>query len=330
MPIEQHMIISYLIDHPGSTAREIARYLGVEKTEVNSCLYKHPNDFGSVGISWFVRNPVVSQEEMISQPQYEETDPVLLKLQNRDSAAEFSVSDFETLVGSNPMISPGSLIPSIEFEIWCGPWAGSQLSCDSNLEVKMLKYLQENDIVLAVGGQTVCVPYDTSFRSDIKYFPDIILLTRDCHIAFIEVKPAESMSYHKNLKKYEALADFCKRQGYAYMMIDPDNGFMTVEELKELPVIPELLQTFNCMEREKQSIHESHSEKPYLYFDKDDVKCWYNNFGRNRRNIRKKDFILQIHSLIINYGWYNLFWHGFRTYSRPVRIDRDHNVIGWR
>jgi hypothetical protein len=73
---------------------------------------------------------------------------------------------------------------------------GNEIQCDSKSEVLLLDYLINNQLTLEIGGQELYIPYDTAFKSERFYYPDVVVLTKDYRIAIIEVKPVTAMSYH--------------------------------------------------------------------------------------------------------------------------------------
>ena len=191
--------------------------------------------------------------------------------------------------------------------------------------MKLLNYLKEHDLVLDIAGQSLCIKYDSAFLNGKDYYPDIVFLTKDHHIAIIEVKASSAMDQHMNMEKCEALEDYCDRYGYEYMMVDPDNSFMTFEELRDMPVNSDLLDIFRIMEEIKEEI-ENDPKEPYLKFDDNDVKEWYKKYGTG---MTKKQFLLQVHSLVAYYDWYNFFSNGFLAYSRPVLLGKEYEVLTW-
>ena len=313
---------NYLVAHPGSKAKTIAKEICVEKAVVNSFLYTNLHLYEiDDDYCWSVIGTHIPKKLVPSIP----TDPVLKKLQSQEYADVFTIDDFEHIADWTTMASPAPGAHKFEFEIWCGPRAGKQIICDSKSEVKLLEYLKEHDLVLDIAGQALRIPYATSFSKSKDYYPDIIVLTNDYHIAIIEVKASTAMDQHMNIEKYEALDDYCYQHGYEYMMIDPDNSFLTFEDLKSMPVNPDLLDIFLIMEEEKVTIVKD-PIAPYLTIDNDDVEQWYEEYGSG---MTKKEFRLQVHSCIAYFDWYNFFDNGFRAYSRPVLLGKNHQVLSW-
>ena len=100
------------------------------------------------------------------------------------------------------------------------------------------------------------------------------------------------------------------------MMLDPADDYKTLDEISEMGVLPELLEYFNRPNKGPMG---------YRHFTDSTVEKWYKDYGTG---MTKKEFRLQIHSLIIYYDWYNLFSNGFNVYSCPVKLDNDFKVTG--
>lgn len=299
-------LCAFLSAHPdGMSAREIAKALGTLKGTVNKCLYDHPDLFqkdNSYIPLWTVTSPKKAD------------DPIMLKLQNWSNVKLFSKDDFNALADwdyGSAFIGKYQYITD----------SGNIIECDSKSEVLLLQYLEENNLVQDVGGQVLKIQYNSAFRCDLDYYPDIVALTKDGHIAVFEVKPVTAMSNHKNMEKYESLAAFCKQKGYLYTMIDPAENFLTYEEICEMQVCSEFLDFFLEWQSEPDT-----ERVPFKYFTDEDVNFWYSLFGEG---YTKKEFSLQVHSLIMYYNWYNVYHHGFMAYSRPVLLDNNHNVIDY-
>ena len=295
------MIHTLLVEREGGMpAKEIAICIGKSRSEVNSYLYSHLERFEKD--SSYVPNWHISNAAM-------ESDPVMLKLQNRANAKEFSLSEFETVADWD---DSSGFIGAIQYVTR----NGRVIDCDSQSEYLLLSYLEENELVKDIGGQALQVTYESAFVTGKRYQPDIVVLTHDNHIAIFEVKAASAMSNHMNMEKYDALAEFCKGHGYMYVMLDPKENFVTFEDVRDMDVQEDLLEMFEVWMDEPEPVLKS--------FDESDVDLWYKTYGQG---VTRKTFNLQVHSLIIFYRWYNLFKHGFRVYNRPVKLDSDHNVV---
>ena len=290
----------YLSRHPGTMAKDMASCFGVSRKEVNSVIYSNRDYYEQdSSYRWYLADT----------PLY--VDDVLRKLNNVSDAKEFTEEEFEALANWSGGASHTGCISD---EPYIFP-NGDRVYYSSKSEKLFLSYLEENDLVLRCGGQALCIQYDSVFVSGKSYYPDIVVLTKKHHIAIIEVKPSVSMSYHLNMEKYHALSQYCEQHGFEYMMIDPIDGFKTYDEIADMGVCSELLEYFERPLR---------GSKKYWSFSDKDVNKWYADFGDG---CTKKDFRLQVHSLIIYFNWYNLFDKGFNVFSCPVKLDNDYNVV---
>ena len=293
-------IDSYLYKHPGTLAKDIAISLKVNRKTVNSVIYAHRDCYQQdLNYKWYLS----------SYPQY--VDKVLKKLNNVSNAKLFSEEEFEKLADwSNSIAHSGNTnVGKYTFS------NGDFVSCDSKYEKKLLSYLDKNKLVIRCGGQALCIKYSSSFAKEKDYYPDIVALTRKHHIAIIEIKPSIAMSNHLNMDKYKALSNYCKEHGYEYMMIDPEDGYITYDELLDMPVLPELASVFE---------NPKPNPKGYVYFENQTVDEWYEKYGAG---FTKKEFKLQVHSLIIFYHWYNLYDKGFKVFNHPVKVNKNNGKV---
>lgn len=289
----------------GIRVRDITRFTSFSRKEVKNYLYEHEDEFeknGSFIPLWKMKSisPI--------------TDTLMAKLQNREDALSFSQEDFDELADWE---YGTAFVGEYKYETQ----KGNIIECDSKSEIMLLAYLEENGLVNDIGGQMLEISYESAFRAGLSYFPDIVALTRDNHIAVFEVKAATAMDNHSNMEKYRALAEYCKERGYMYVMIDPAADFISFEEIRDMDVCSELLEMFVEWQEKPDS-----PRRPYKSFDNDDVNDWYERFGDG---YTKKEFYLQVHSLIMYYEWFNVYKHGFKAYSRPVMLSRSHKVIDY-
>lgn len=241
-----------------------------------------------------------------------ETNRVLAKLKNTKYAKTFSEEYFENMADWSDCKSHSDSGPKYLYTLK----SGKTIECDSRPERNMVKYLDDRDLYICLGSQALCIKYDTAFKKDKNYFPDFVLLTKDYHIAIIEVKSLSSMSYHLNLEKYKALEKYCKKKGFEYMMVDPDHDYKTLDQLRNMRINPGFEKTFV-----KHGYKKTNND---TLIDKDLVTKWYDEFGKGKTN--KTKFKLQIHSLIVQKGWYNTSTkNDIRAYKSPVmqRDDED-------
>lgn len=113
---------------------------------------------------------------------------------------------------------------------------GWNFPADSKEEVSIIKKLNKMQAYSVLRGQSYEIPYTTKdAKKAKKYYPDIVMLTKEHHVAIIEVKPLELMCNYYSLEKYKALKEYAKQNGYLYVMCD--RNFKTIENLvsKRIP-----------------------------------------------------------------------------------------------
>ena len=237
-----------------------------------------------------------------SRKSQEKTNKVLAKLKNRNKAKKFTLEEFNDL-------ADWTYCDSFNDDGYVYTLSnGNQIECDSKSEVKLLDYLTSKKLAVAIGGQSLRIQYSSAFRSGLDYYPDIVILTKDMHIAIIEVKPVTAMSNHRNIEKYEALTDYCTEHGYEYMMVDPDHDYMTFDDMQKLHVPSDIVQ------RVDDYLVNLIGSKGECLLEKDDIPILYEDFSDE---YKKGDFELYLHALVIQKGWYNRFTHGFMVYEEP-------------
>jgi hypothetical protein len=276
-----------LAEHPeGIKASQIAKIIGIEKKIISSFL-THKQDVYMINDNW----------EWVPR-----LDPVIAKLNNREKAKKYTSKQFNSLTN-------WSICKAVDGTKKIGTYktkTGNKIDYNSKYEPIMFKYLEDHNLVKEMGGQNLCIKYSSAFRDELSYYPDIVALTNDGYIMIIEVKPASMMSYHLNMEKYDRLAEYCEEHGYIYAMLDPTEDFMSYEEVRDMPVNPDLLDLFDdLVEQSKHSI---------VSFDKYDVDDWFDSINPG---CTKKTFYLMVHSLIIFYDWYNKSKYDFDVISEP-------------
>lgn len=279
----------------GLKAKEIADLIGSTRKEVNHFLYYEQNEYKKIdGDIWVKKNTFNLRD-----------DPVLSKLKNIDNGKKFTLNYFRGIADWRYGKSQSKYKPKGTYITK----TGNKIDYDSKIELEIMEYLEDNDLVIEMGGQSLCLGYDSIFKDGKSYYPDLVVLTKDYRIAIIEIKPATAMSYHLNIEKYAALEEYCLENGYLYMMIDPALDYMTLDELEDLYVYDELIEIFDELESKKKK-----SKTPICFTDAD-VRKWYDDICFDDT---KKDFDLMVHSLIVYYNWYNKYKNGFLVYSCPV------------
>ena len=288
----------------GIKAKEIEKLTGIAKSDINGYLHANRGAFfqQSNDYTWTVCT------------QSAETDPFMLKLQNREDAGLFTLDEFNEIAdwryGASHCSEDGKE-PAAEYHTE----KGNIIECDSNYEERLLRYLEERSLVKALGGQNLCIPYDREFMTDCSYYPDIAALTWDDHIVIIEVKPVTHMSNYMVMAKYDALEDYCIENGYMYVMIDPEKK-KTFEDLRNMD--PPYRKLWDYFEDGGSWLQPSEAIKE-VFFDDETVDSWYRRlFGDHSRG--KGEFRLQVHAMIALYGWYNKAeYGGFQVYNHPVK-----------
>lgn len=277
-----------LLEHPeGLTISEICKKTNDRYGSVWRCLKNDSEFFGDVGY-WYVKTEDNKHFESAAERKFYK------KFQNYDNAKVFDLEYFNSLSDWN-YCSSKSGIKSMEYKTK----NGNTIECDSQLEIKMLEYLEENNFVQAIGGQSFAIEYSTPYTDSRLYYPDIVALTNKGYIAIIEVKPATAMSYNINILKYLTLAEECHKKGYICTMIDPDREFITIDELHDMPVNEDLIELFE----------EIRKLKDCPIYEKEDVDEWWEDLKDCYDT--KKEFELEVHSLIIYYEMYNKYKNGF-------------------
>ena len=231
-------------------------------------------------------------------------DPILAKLMNNNDAKTFSESYFDKI--ANWTYGESFFADPIIIDL---P-DGNQIECDSQSEVILIKYLISKGLVKKIAGQNLLIKYSTAFSKNCRYYPDIVLLTNDNHVAIIEVKPVTAMSYHKNMEKYAALQDYCKKNGYAYMMIDPADNFITYDDILCTPIPKEI------KDRLYSYLELLLGKSKTCLLEKEDISMLYEEFSKK---YTKGTFEKYIHYMIIQNNWYNKFTNGFLVFEKPQK-----------
>ena len=238
-----------------------------------------------------------------SRKSKEKRNIVLSKLKNRNIARKFTKDEFNELADWDYCRSFNE-----DGYIYTLP-NGNKIECDSKSELAILDYLVSKKLALEIGGQELCIPYDTAFRESVTYHPDLVILTKDYHIAIIEVKPVTAMSNHTNIEKYRALKEYCDEHRYEYMMVDPDHDYMTYEELQGMHIPKQITK------RVDDYLVDYYGGNDCL-LEKNDISVLYEDF---EDEYKKGEFELYLHALVVQRGWYNFYKNGFKVYEKPKR-----------
>ena len=106
------------------------------------------------------------------------------------------------------------------------------LPCDSKLEQRILSNLLRCNTFKKIKTQSLKIPYEKKVKSKSQkikvkstfYYPDFQCLTHDNHLVIIEVKLPYFMGAHKDVVKFQALKDYCEKNGYGYLVVDDKNN----------------------------------------------------------------------------------------------------------
>lgn len=292
----KEQIIKVLLDNPdGLTISEISKRINADYGPVWRCLNNNPDFMGDVGY-WYVKTEENKYFETAAERKFYK------KFQNYENAKIFDLEYFNSLSNWDYCASKSD-VKSIQYKTK----NGNIIECDSQPEVRMLEFLEENNFVRAIGGQNFAIEYSTPYSDSKLYYPDLVVLTNKGYIAVIEVKPATAMSYNINMLKYYTLAAECHKRGFICTMIDPDRDFLTFEELHDMPVVEELNKLFEEISKLKDC----------PIYEKEDVDEWWEEFKDYYDT--KKEFELEVHSLIVYYGMYNKYKNGFYFSNEPFK-----------
>lgn len=290
-------ICKVLDQHPkGLKGAEIALLLGVDKQAVNHFLTYDQTDFVQKSDYTWIRKA--------TKLFHYNSDPVLAKLNNQSGAKTFTLEYFNSIADWSycPSQSPDGPKDTYTTK------TGNRIECDSTYEPMMLEYLENNQLVQAIGAQKLIVDCSSAFTAEMNYHPDLIFLTKDGYIAVVEVKALSAMSYHLNIEKYAALASFCEEKGFLYMMVDPAEDFFTYDDLLAVD-IPNGLYN-HVMWYLSEIIDE---ENPCL-IEKSDFAVLYDAL---QEDYTKEDLRFYLRAIIVQEGWYNKSKHDFNVYKLP-------------
>src|SRR5690606_28931131 len=80
------------------------------------------------------------------------------------------------------------------------------------------EFLDNDYIVKCFAKDAVCIPYQFEGKH-CRYYPDFIATLNDGKIVIIEVKADRLITDLKNVKKFAALADYCRMVGAEYRVV---------------------------------------------------------------------------------------------------------------
>ena len=106
------------------------------------------------------------------------------------------------------------------------------------------------------------------------------------------------------------MKEYCEKNGYEYMMVDPDHDFMTYDDLLKLHI------PGGIVDRVDDYLIDLIGKRGACLLEKEDIPILYEDFSDE---YKKGEFELYLHALVIQNEWYNKFKHGFMVYEKPNR-----------
>lgn len=102
--------------------------------------------------------------------------------------------------------------------------------CESFLEKKILEKFLLHKTFKQIKTQSLKIPFNNSY-----YYPDFQCLTHDNHLVIIEIKPLLNMCEDYQIKKFQALKNYCEHYGFGYLIVDDrNNSFFGINESNEI------------------------------------------------------------------------------------------------
>lgn len=164
---------------------------------------------------------------------------------------------------------------------------------DSNEELKTIQKLSELNIYKHLRGQAFCIDYYLKGEKPKKYFPDIVMLDHNNQIVLLEVKQLTSMSYYKNIIKYEALKRYALKHDMGYVMCNSE--LKTFEDLKKEKIDKNIKKRFNGI----------------LYRYKSFNNKDFNSMTQSLSVKEKEKYFIEVVKIILHYRYINHDLYGF-------------------
>ena len=108
--------------------------------------------------------------------------------------------------------------------------ANKEVPYESNLQYKVLLYLDNNDYVSEINTQCIEIKYEINGEIRMCY-PNIVIKTIDEEVCIIEVKSLYSMALYNNILRFRIIHKYCQKYGLGYTIID--DRLKTIFDLKE-------------------------------------------------------------------------------------------------
>lgn len=134
---------------------------------------------------------------------------------------------------------------------------------ESLMEKKIIYRFGQFSFVKSLKTQSLSIDYDYD-NKHMKYYPDIQILTKDNKLIIIEVKPIYNMMDKHVIEKYNALKNYCHKNGYGYVMID--EKYNTIESILSLNIDKKLEENFiNFVKNKGQIDYNEYKNFKFLY-----------------------------------------------------------------
>jgi len=109
---------------------------------------------------------------------------------------------------------------------------GRSIKCSSILEKNFYRLLEHADEVTGYYAHPFEIPYEVDDRKLI-YYPDLLVILRDCRAMVVETMPAFRMALWRNLVCFEAMSDYCQTTGFGFLITD---GYSSLEKFRRYRV----------------------------------------------------------------------------------------------
>lgn len=112
-----------------------------------------------------------------------------------------------------------------------------EVQYESMIEFTFLLRLEELPEVVLYQEQPFVVPYQQGERTRC-YYPDVLFVLQDGRGIVVEIKPVFQMALHKNLIKWSALRQFCRKEGFGLLVTD---GRYAIQEVQHRHINPDFV-----------------------------------------------------------------------------------------
>ncbi len=111
---------------------------------------------------------------------------------------------------------------------------GRDASFDSGHEARLLRILNNSNLIRTFQEQPVAIPY--RFKGGTRrYYPDVVARLTDGRVILIEVKPVGQLAFEINQTKFAAGRTYAHERGWGWLVW---TGHTSIPELLERPIDP--------------------------------------------------------------------------------------------